>query len=142
MKILKSILILSLIVCACVCVSYGQTRNLGAAEPYEIGIDKTINVENAFVINYRNDATGQKEVTLTGTITVNKQFKIIQLDLDYYTFDKDQYAVHGLDLNLIRDENEPGKFSFKVTYPLQLRRVEYELFSLIFIVEQIETHDI
>ena len=142
MKILKSILILSLIVCVCVCVSHAQTRQLGEAEPYDIGVEKTIDVEGAFIIKYRNDTTGEKEVTLTGTIAVDKQFKIVQLDLDYYTFDRDRYAVHGIDVILIRDENEPGKFSFKHTYPLQLREAEYELFSLIFIVEQIETHNL
>lgn len=142
MKILKSILILSLIVCACVCVSQAETRQLPQAEPYDIGVDKQIEVQHAFVINYRNDTTGDKEVTLTGSIAVNKQYKIIELDLDYYTFDLDGYAVNGLDIVLVRDEKIPGKFSFTHTYPLELRRCEYEVFSLVFIVEQIETHNL
>jgi len=141
MKILKSILILSLIMCVCVCAYAGETlMKHKDAEPYEIGKSKKIEIHNTFTISYSNQSTSGKEVTLTGSIEINRRFKIVQLDMDYYILDRNQKPVRATNLNLAQDA--PGVYTFKYTYPLHLKTYEFELFSLIFIVEEVDTQSI
>ena len=146
MKLLKSILILSLIMCVCVTASYADqlVEIDGDYQPYNIGVEKKIEVPFAFVIKYVTTATDGKEATLKGTIEVNAQYKIIQLDLDYYIMNGQKKSVRATSLNLVKNKEvpTPAIFDFEYSYKLDLQQYEYEIFSLIFIVEEIDTKHI
>jgi len=145
MKLLKSILILSLIMCVCVC-AYAQDGEviplMGTPETYDIGVEKDITITNTFVIKYINNMMGNKEVKLEGSIEVNRRYQIIDLQIDYYLLDGNQKTARATNLNLLPVEGSPGVFSFKYQYPLNLTSYEYEIFSLVFIVQEIDTQSI
>jgi len=145
MKLLKSILILSLIICVYV-TAYAQDGEviplMGTPETYDIGVEKDITIPNTFVIKYINNMMGNKEVKLEGSIEVNRRYQIIDLQIDYYLLDGNQKTARATNLNLLPVEGSPGVFSFKYQYPLNLTSYEYEIFSLIFIVQEIDTQSI
>ena len=139
---LKSILILSLIIAStCVCNSQDVIPLDGDYNTYDINVEKTIEVPDTFTITYITNTLplNDKEVMLTGTVDVNRKYKIIQLDIEYFVFDGDLKTAMVAGLELKPVAGNPGRFSFDYAYPLDLSRYEYEIFSLIFIVEEIET---
>ena len=142
MKLLKSILILILIMCACVCNAQDVIPLDGDYETYDVGVEKTIEVPYTFKIVYMTKTLplNNKDVMLCGTIEVNRKYKVVQLEIDYYIFDGNHKSVRATNLNL--QAVSPGVFSFEYQYPLDLNQYEYEIFSLVFIVEEVPTQTI
>lgn len=138
---LKSILILSLIIaCTCVCSAQDFIPLDGDYQEYTVNVEQTIEVPYTFIITYKTITLplNNKEVMLTGDIEVNRKYKIIELNIDYYIFNGNLKTVRATNLNLV--PKSPGVYSFEYQYPLDLSQYEYEIFSLIFIVEEVETH--
>lgn len=143
MKLLKSILILSLIMCVGICVCNAGDlvkRRIKKNTIYQINVPRKIEVHNAFVINYIT-TMNMGEATLTGTIEVNSRYKVVELQADYYIFNKRKQFVRVTNLNLIKG-NRPATFSFVYSYPLDFAKYKYELFSLMFILEKTQIHNI
>lgn len=144
MKLLKSILILILM---CVCtyayaIEPGTHILNGDPEPYDIGVGKIIEVPNTFTIKYETTIheLNNKEVILKGSIDVSRKYKVIKLTLDYYILDGDDNVVRVTSLELT--PTSPGFYNFEYQYPLALNLYEGEIFSLVFIVQEVPQQEV
>jgi hypothetical protein len=100
--------------------------------PYEIGVNKTIEVEETLVIAYTTNLKSQKEVTLEGSISISKRYVVDEIQLGYYIVNSQQEVINGFVLELEKNSNV---FKFFHTYPLDLFRYEYEVFLLVLVIE-------
>jgi hypothetical protein len=114
----------------------------GDGEPYDLNVQKKIEVPFAFTILYQSITTDGKEVTLTGSIQINPQYRVIELSLDYYILNSEKKPVRATSLNLIKGCPNPATFDFEYSYPLDLSKYEYELFDLTIIAEEVDTQHI
>jgi hypothetical protein len=132
--------------CACVTAYAQDTDQLvvfdGNGMPYDVNVQKKIEVPFAFKILYQNTTTDGKEVTLSGTIEINSQYRIIELAIDYYLFNGKKETVRATSLNLVKSCPSPATYDFEYSYPLDLSNYEYEIFDLTIIAEEVDTQHI
>jgi hypothetical protein len=135
MKVKKIILVLLAILFICPVV-YSQDipfeRDISEMLiPYEINHEKTIDVPDAMKITYVNVWIEQDKAKISGTVTVNLEYDIIELFIDYYVFNKKGDYLRAMPLELVKGAM-PNTFTFEQEYPLDLTMYEAEIFIIDF----------
>jgi hypothetical protein len=107
-------------------------------EPYEVGVPKKIDIYGGLIIHYKNEYIDSKTAQIHGTIEVDIKYKIEKLEMNYYIIGKDKKTIRVASLPLMKGAY-PNTFSFEHEYPLDLKAYEYEIFSMLVLIEKVES---
>lgn len=107
-------------------------------EPYEIGIPKKIDIYGGLIVHYKNEYINNQTAQLFGTVEVDIKYKIEKLEMNYYIIGKDKKTIRVSNLPLVKGAY-PNTFSFEYEYPLDLKTYEYEIFSMLVLIEKVES---
>lgn len=107
-------------------------------EPYELGVPKKIDIYGGLIIHYKNEYIDKETVQIFGTIEVDIQYRVDKLEMNYYIIGKDKKTIRVANLPLTKG-SYPNTFSFEHEYPLDLKAYEYEIFSMLVLIEKVES---
>lgn len=145
-KMIKRIAVTLMIVLLSVGFVYAQ-ENLGMLSkgyelnPYEVGVKKEIGDQSLLVIEYINTPVSKDTMSISGTVKIPPNYKVLSLTVDYYITDYEQQQTYVIILDLEKG-TVPNTFTFEKHYPFDLTKYEYELMVIEFMNELIDTHSI
>jgi len=133
---IKRVIITLAIFMMVISAAYAQNSNINKhrelpLNPYEIGVDKVVNVPELMDIKYKNVFVSKGKAKLVGEVIVPLKYKIVTLNIEYYIIDRNQEYANIVQLDLIKGV-APNTFNFEVIYPLDLSKSEFELFVVEF----------
>lgn len=107
-------------------------------EPYELGVPKKIDIYGGLIIHYKNEYIDSKTAQIFGTVEVDIKYKVEKLEMNYYIIGKDKKTIRVSSLPLVKGAY-PNTFSFEHEYPLNLKTYEYEIFSMLVLIEKVDS---
>jgi len=110
-------------------------KNKQTFEPYEIGVPKKLDIYGGLILQYKNAVVSERTVQLMGTVQVDIKYKIEKLEINYHIIGEDRKTVRVSNLDLVKGTH-PNTFSFELVYPLDLTKYEYEIFSMVLLIEK------
>lgn len=109
--------------------------------PYEVGVEKEIGDRSLIIIKYKNTPVSSDIISISGTVTIPFNYKILKLTINYYITNYNHSKTYIVTLDL-KKGTIPNTFTFEKQYPLDLSSYEYELMVIEFINELIDSRSL
>jgi len=113
-------------------------QNKQTFEPYEIGIPKQIDIYGGLILQYKNEIVSDRTVQMLGSVKIDIKYKIEKLEVNYHIIGADKKTVRVSNLTLMKGAY-PNTFEFELVYPLDLNKYEYEIFSMVILIDKDES---